>query len=393
MFDVERTTMKLRCSNCKNTIEFHEVKFPIDNDKGEKLIGCNLCKETVSILCDNPKESYIVSGASEIDYLDYDIHEPSNFPRINEVVVFEENFFDLNNSYDTGATQLYRCACKECNLEEIASTQFNKKWDEKLCEQISKYYTIDLKGYGCNPENAVIKINFKSNCKKEYSALFHTNYTEFLEFEHFRLGSIIESVSLESTLSRAFTKQESMDLLKKLISRWSLFYEKILIISPYIESSFVKGEKIKNTLFGIVEQFPKHKEAVIHTKTKTIKSFKKAVTSSYDLEYEFLEDWDLSLKAIDESQRINNSHAKMYIGVSRNISEILLGSANMANGPSLEVLHFYKLATDELNDRYLDSHLKKPLEFSSRLRSDVIFDENNQFQARELTKEELYSYL
>lgn len=83
----------------------------------------------------------------------------------------------------------------------------------------------------------------------------------------------------------------------------------------------------------------------------------------------------------------------MYIGVSRNVSEILLGSANMANGPSLEVLHFHKLLTYELNDRYLDSHLKKPLEFSSRLRSDVIFDENNQFQARELTKEELYSYL
>lgn len=393
MFDVKKTTMKIRCANCTNIIEFHELKFPNDNDKGEKIISCDSCKTEVSIICNNPDESYVVSGARKFDYLDYDINEPSSYPRISETVVFEENFFNLNNSYDTGATQLYRCECKECNLEEMAFTQFNAKWDKKLCEKISSYYNIDIKGYGCNPENAVIKINFHSNCKRVYSALFHTNYTEYLKFEDFRLGAIINSVNLENILSRTFTKQESMELLKKLISRWSLFYEKILIISPYIESSYAKGEKVRDTLFGIIEQFPKHKEAIIYTKTQTITSFKKSITSSYNLEYKFLEDWNLSLKAIDESQKINNSHAKMYIGVSRNISEILLGSANMANGPSLEVLHFYKLPTEDLNERYLDSHLKEPLKFPPHLRRDVIFDEENAFQARVFNKEELYSYL
>lgn len=355
MNDFKKTTMKLKCSNCKNTIEFHEIKFPIDNDFGEKIIECKSCNETLSITCKNPNESYVVSGASEVDYLDYDIDMPSNLTKINEILIFDENFFDLNPSYDIGATQLYICTCKKCNLEEMAYSTFENKWDKKLCEQIAKYYTIDLKGYGCNPENAVVKINFNSNCGKEYSALFHTNYTEFLKFEQFRLGSIVDAVSLENTLSRSYTKKESMDLLKKLISRWSLFYEKILLISPYIESSFAKGEKIKDTLFGIIEQFPKHKEANIHTKTQTIKSFKKAITTSYDVEYKFLEDWDLSIKAIDESRKNNNSHAKMYIGVSRDVSEILLGSANMANGPSREVIHFFKLSTDELNERYLDN--------------------------------------
>lgn len=393
MNDFKKTTMKLKCSNCKNTIEFHEIKFPIDNDFGEKIIECKSCNETLSITCKNPNESYVVSGASEVDYLDYDIDMPSNLTKINEILIFDENFFDLNPSYDIGATQLYICTCKKCNLEEMAYSTFENKWDKKLCEQIAKYYTIDLKGYGCNPENAVVKINFNSNCGKEYSALFHTNYTEFLKFEQFRLGSIIDAVSLENTLSRSYTKKESMDLLKKLISRWSLFYEKILLISPYIESSFTKGEKIKDTLFGIIEQFPKHKEANIHTKTQTIKSFKKAITTSYDVEYKFLEDWDLSIKAIDESRKNNNSHAKMYIGVSRDVSEILLGSANMANGPSREVIHFFKLSTDELNERYLDSHLAHPLEFSKKMRNDVIFDENDQFTARELNKDELYSYL
>lgn len=393
MNDFKKTTMKLKCSNCKNTIEFHEIKFPIDNDFGEKIIECKSCNETLSITCKNPNESYVVSGASEVDYLDYDIDMPSNLTKINEILIFDENFFDLNPSYDIGATQLYICTCKKCNLEEMAYSTFENKWDKKLCEQIAKYYTIDLKEYGCNPENAVVKINFNSNCGKEYSALFHTNYTEFLKFEQFRLGSIVDAVSLENTLSRSYTKKESMDLLKKLISRWSLFYEKILLISPYIESSFAKGEKIKDTLFGIIEQFPKHKEANIHTKTQTIKSFKKAITTSYDVEYKFLEDWDLSIKAIDESRKNNNSHAKMYIGVSRDVSEILLGSANMANGPSREVIHFFKLSTDELNERYLDSHLAHPLEFSKKMRSDVIFDENDQFTARELNKDELYSYL
>lgn len=394
MSDYNRRTMKLKCPFCKNTLEFHEVKFQVENDRGEKIVECNSCKDIFSIPCRNPRESRIVSGATDLKYIEYDDHtEASNYPRANQAVVFTENIFDLNHSYDLTTKQIYKCECGKCNLEELAYASFSRKWGEDLCVQIARYYSIDIKGYGYLPENAVIKINFKSSCGIENIALFHAKYTENLEKEHFRLGSIPNSKALEDTLSRTFTKKESMDVLKKLISRWSFFYEKILIISPYIEYTYAKGEKIKDTLFGIVEQFPEHKEAVIYTKTKTINEFKKSINSSFNIDYKFLKDWDLGLRAIEESQKINDSHAKMYIGISRDVSEILLGSANMANGPSLEVLHFYKLSTEQIKDRYLDSHLKEPLNFSSRLRSDVIFDENNEFQERELTKEELYSYL
>ncbi|AJB49281.1 hypothetical protein RR32_14580 [Acinetobacter nosocomialis] len=184
-----------------------------------------------------------------------------------------------------------------------------------------------------------------------------------------------------------------MEILKKLIARWGLFYEKILIISPYIESSYAGNEKIKDTLFSIIEQFPKNKDATIYTKTKTINVFKKAVSEAFDIGYDFLENYELSLPAIDGSKKINNSHAKLYIGVSRDKAELLAGSANLAEGPSLEVLDFKNLTTEQLNDRYLNDHLKEPLSFTKTTRNDVIFDENNSFKARCLDKKELYSFI
>lgn len=389
--------MKVKCphSSCTQTIEFHEVKFDVINDKGEKIIECSSCGKTSKIICLNPSEneSYIKSGAKEIRTIDYDVELPSDYLHATDIVVFTENFFDLNHSYDLNFLPLYKCKCGQCELEKLAYKAFEKNWNEHLCIEISKYYTIDIKGYGCNPENAVIKVNFLSDCGNEYSGIFYTNYTEFLEYDQFRLGSIPNAEPLVDRISRTFSKKDAMEILKKLIARWGLFYEKILIISPYIESSYARKGKIKDTLFSIIEQFPKNKDATIYTKTQTINVFKKAVSESFDIGYDFLENYELSLPAIDSSKKINNSHAKLYIGVSRDKAELLSGSANLAEGPSLEVLDFKNLRTDQLNDRYLNDHLKEPLSFTKATRDDVIFDENNSFKARCLEKAELYSFI
>lgn len=48
------------------------------NDDGEMICRCMGCNNSFSIQCKNPDESYIVSGAEKVDYLDYEVQPPSN---------------------------------------------------------------------------------------------------------------------------------------------------------------------------------------------------------------------------------------------------------------------------------------------------------------------------
>lgn len=392
--EFKKNYWKLKCPhpNCDSVTEFHEIVFPIENDKGEVIFQCQKCHHNFTFRCQNPEESYVQSDKStsvKINFIDYDLEEPSQLPIVQDAVLFQpDKLFKIKirHQFDYKQNQIYLCKCKQCNLEEMAYSEFFSKW-KVISSEISKYDNSELKGYGFKAEHSVIKINLWSKCNERYSAIFYTNYSygEYFEYENYLLANIQNADSLEETLSGTFTKTQCMDFLKKLIIRWGLFYEKILIISPYIESPFAKSEKVTDTFLDLISQIPKYKETTIYTKTQTLNFFKKHFGSVHG-NYEFYKEYDLGLPVLNNAKKINNSHAKLYIGMSSNNAELLLGSANIANGNSLEVINFRYLPTETLYKKYLDAHLKERILIEDNRNVDVLFDEDNNFSATKLDK-------
>ena len=392
-----KTYYKGKCPSCRSIIEFHSIHFTIDNDKGEMVSTCNNCEAMFRIVTRNPDESYIAYGARKNSSIDYETESASAYPDISEVVLFEGSLNDTMMIFDPNSKPLYVCSSCGEGLEKKAFSKLEET-SYKLIQAYHDYTTVDIKGYGFNPEKAIFKLNLICSCNKEYSAVFYKKYDHNgFDISDFNLGSIIGSTPLEKVIDGTMSKDDCMELLKKALVRWELLFDKILIITPFVGNQYLSDEKLIDTWFSILSQISKDKAKLI-TRSASLKKVKQAI-SNHIFDYEFLKDYDLSVTHIDKAIKLQPSHAKIYCGFSENYSEMIHGSANIAYGPSREQISFKSYGSyKDLYDSFLaplDIKDASALEYSNMQEngSNVLFEESEGFRAKQIQKEDFAGVL
>ena len=388
---------KGNCPHCEEVIEYHVTIFSVENDDGEMVCTCDACGEEISIPCLNPEDSYIISGATKDYALDYSYEAPSYLTEIYTMFEYNGDIFKDAPSYNSNTISLYSCETCDDNLELIAHQEIYEKFN-KFASAINDYTIIDIKGYGFLPEKVLVAINFKCSCRTEHKALFYKDYNHCgFSSDDFLLANITNTQDLNDKIDGTLTKSDSLEILKKIIVRWELVFDKTYLIFPYVGYYKSPADKTLKLWREILSQSHSPKLSIV-TKTQTLNSFKKAVTTEY-LDYKTLERFDFTPKAITSAIKNTNSHAKIYCGVSEDYVESISGSANIAQGPSAEQLTFKRYYSySDFHRRYLAPfNLKEIPEDLFPLKSThdchVLFDEDNNFKSQRLYKKQLSQLL
>lgn len=388
------------CPYCDNVIDYHELKFQVVNDTGEILAKCQGCENMIGIPCKNPDESYIVSGADKIGYLDYECEQPSNLEKIIVSFKYKGDIFRNNPKFDIEAYNLYKCPDCDDNLEKKAYETLAEQYPE-WGKKVYQYISEDISGYGYNAEKSIIKVDLTCSCGKNHSALFykkfdHRNFSD----DEFLLGNINKCIPLEDRIDGTITKSDFIELIKKLIIRWELLFDKTYLIFPYVGHTRSQNTELLELWEDIISQSNSNKLNII-TKTQTLNSYKDAVSAVFH-DYKTLSKFNFIPQVIEGAIKNTRFHAKIYCGVSENYVECLSGSANIAKGPTHEQLTFKSY---ENYDTFYDRFLK---EFDTRKVADdvfsiveknnsnkchVLFDQSEGYHHSQLEKSSLIAFI
>ena len=391
-----KNQFKGECPHCENVIDYHELKFPIENDKGEMIVQFQNCKKKFVIQCRNPYESYIVSGADKIDYLDYECESPSDLEKLKTSFKYRGDIFRTNPKFNCGVYSLYKCKTCNDNLEKLAYESMTleySEWSPKICQYISE----DISGYGYDAEKSILKINLTCSCKNNHSALFYKKF-DHCDFsdEDFLLGDISNCIALEDRIDGTITKTDFIELIKKLIIRWELLFDKTYLIFPYVGHTRSESNEILKLWQEIISQSNSNKLKII-TKTQTLNSYKNAVSDIFH-DYNILSKYKFTPQVIENAIRNTRFHAKIYCGVTDNYVECLSGSANIAEGPTHEQLTFkhydsydifYERFLKAFNTRNVADEVFKITESNTTKNTNVLFDQSENYLHSEIEKSTL----
>ncbi len=389
---------KGKCPQCQNIIEFHIIDFFIENDHGEMIATCDSCDNNFRIIAKNPCESYIQHGARKKESIDYEISPASKeLNTIQGVIEYNGNLNENDVIYDTSSKSLYNCSSCGESLEKAAFLKIESSF-ENICRSYNQYTTIDIKGYGFSPLNALYLLNIECECDTPHKAVFYKKYDHNgIAPADLNLAHITNAIALDSIIDGTMSKNDCMEFLKKVLIRWELFFDKILIITPFVGHQYLKEQQIIETWSSILYQITTNKTQII-TRTATLNTIKKAISNNI-CDYEILKEYELSNKHIDGAAKLQKSHAKIYCALTEGHCEIIHGSANIAYGPSKEQITFKSYPSFKaLYDNFIS-----PLEIKNFSEKDcsneffdesnVIFDEANEFSPEEVKSRDLIKIL
>ncbi|OGT20401.1 MAG: hypothetical protein A2522_09210 [Gallionellales bacterium RIFOXYD12_FULL_53_10] len=272
---------------------------------------------------------------------------------------------DLNQnswSFNYSAVPLYRCAKNASNLEMLAKNNLQTN----IAEILAAYGTAVnylLKG-GPRHDIALVRVPVTCPCRGKHTATFYTRLAMGTKnspssTNDFFLADVSGAV-MEETLDGIVSKNDAMDFLEKLVIRWNLLAEQVLIVSPFVGTTYMSYEDqlaIWSWLLGILNA----EKSVFLTRGATYTAYKKAMNSS-GVPVDLLEKFGLENKIIAMDVRKQDFHAKFFAAVSERGCEVMSGSANLVRGPSVENIVFRVMDKVKFTERYLDRmNLKKPL--------------------------------
>jgi hypothetical protein len=210
---------------------------------------------------------------------------------------------------------------------------------------------------------ALVRIPFTCACGGKHLATFYTRFamgcSSPRSADDFLLADV-SGAALEDTLDGIVSKDDAMDLLEKLIIRWNLLAEQILIVSPFVGTTYMSNEKQLAIWSWLLEMLDAVK-SVFLTRSATYTAYKTAMETD-GISVDLLERFGLENKIVAMDVRKQDFHAKFFAGVSEQGCEVMSGSANLVRGPSVENIGFRVMDKAKFDDRYLAKlNLKKRL--------------------------------
>ena len=355
-----KRSMVAKCPMCGKPHRYTNLRHPVSNDPGYWEVKCMGC---MRIFCipglHDVFNSYADAQFDIVNRSEDDVDE-SQHPVATEIAIYPLGLNHLALVYDLASCALYECPCGQ-QLDDLAYEQLGAEFED-IQREYMRHLNYAIKG-GFDAHYVTVDVVFKCACIRFYTATLYTRF-RIDPAERPRLGDYIladvSGVALGEVLDGVRSKTDAMDLLGKLILRWNLLADQILVASPFVGHQYMSAEKQLNIwtwLLGLLDP----KIAIFLTRSTTWSSYRKSLTAA-GLPSDELEKFGLENKVVSAGRSKQNFHAKFYAGISEDWSEVYAGSANLVRGPSIENTSFRHISRDSFDRRYLDRmELKEPL--------------------------------
>lgn len=397
---------KTFCSVCSAIITFSQVwtmevnagviTLPAQDDNGYILGGCNNCSHQFSIHVVNPDYSAFSEGASLIGYILEDeataeeIKKLAAFPNLTQVLSRELDMNRRSHVYDYAGRSLYECEKCSAGLDGFIFEELRRNF-KSIFSEFSDYYNWSLKhGRGLPPEYMFIRMSFNCLCGSRCVSFLSKPYVESFEFDEcdFSICNVVGAKPISQTISPGvYSKSQIMQWLHKLLVRWTVLFDKIYIIVPFVGHQWMKDQDLVDTWLELILRADPGKVRLV-TRKGQLNSFKRAYQQSKGIDYSLLEKLDLASRLLREVVPDSKFHAKIYGAVSKSGCEVFSGSANLLSGPSKEVMHFTELEDMEVFDDAFINPLSLTFNeeaWEAEKRYSLLFDGAENFSTRGAT--------
>lgn len=349
-----------QCPNCNNNIRLHPIKFPAINDFGGVVVKCKQCSEFSYFNTINPDELSISLGAYKIDTWDKETISEQDFikkyPNIKELKVglivvgdFEKREYSFNFKSD------YIYFCKSCGkeVETISNIQLLSKRNE-ITSTYSNLINYILANSSLERENLIIEIKCECNCKQSFTSFWSMKYElnnkQPLNFN--KLMLIGTDMPLKSDYINGIkSKSSCINILEKFIIRWNTVFSKLLIVTPFVGHQWMSKEQLIE-LWDWMKNYVNPEKTTLVTRTATFNKYKKAC-ADYGISLDLLNTFGINNPVITDFTRKTDFHAKVYVGYSTDKSEIIMGSFNLLNGPSMENISFNQIEYSKFIEKFI----------------------------------------
>ena len=341
-----------KCPRCGKPHRYTEIKFPVINDRGSWLVECNECEEPFVIDLRNPEESD-VGECNVLERFDDEISPyDGEAPRANDVAVYK---LDLNGDHPRFAYDLhpiYCCAKNSSGLERPAFDALSCAFED-ISKQCGQALNNFLAGRFPEVEHLVVTVDVPCTCSESHVATFyckfHVDPHKPISIEDMLLANVT-GTDLADVLSAIHTKSFLMDALDKLIVRWRLFCDQVLIAAPFVGHQYKKKPERLAIWEKLLAQLDTRR-TVFLTRAASFNEYKAALSDS-GLDHTVLERFGLENQIVAAGTRKQDFHAKVYIGLGQRC-EVLSGSANLVDGKSMENATFSVSTRARVEKRYL----------------------------------------
>ena len=340
-----------KCPHCKAPHDYVEVRFPVANDAGYWNIDCQACDKPFIIELENPRESaasYYVSERHEVAY-----EGPADCVA-TEIVAHDLNLNRTTHRFNFDAPPLYLCQQTGNNLETPARQALVGELDAiKAAYYVAISYA--LKGGTPDYQHVVVHIDVPCDCQAPHTATFYARFLTNGDIQASPDEYLLAGVSrsdLPERLDGLYSKSEIMAFLEKLIIRWHLIADQIIVASPFVGHQWLSKEAKMSTWTWLLSMLDPRKSVFI-TRKLELTTYKKVLEDVEGLNHEFLSEYGLESKLVSADTRRQDFHAKFFIGMAEDRCEVLSGSANLTTGPSIENISFKAISPKACHDKYI----------------------------------------
>lgn len=352
MTNVARKVVK--CPICQVPHHYNEIQFNAVNDYGYWRVQCDSCEKMFILSVKNPRESSMqrnwqVRERAECPY------QGSTEPVADNIAEHNLNLNAHSARFDYNAIPLYCCPVNGTNLETIAHKELAANIDT-IKNEYRNVVSFCLANRAPTYQYLVIRIAVPCGCGQHHTATYYAAFRlngTIQELPEEYLLADVTMTELENRIHGLFTKTEAMAILEKIIIRWNLISEKIIIAVPFVGHQYLsKADKLAYWQW-ILSVLDANKSVFITRKTART-AYKSVLADVDGLNYELLVEYGLENKLIAANTNKNDFHAKFFIGMHTAGCEALSGSANLVKGPSLENISLKNLPLAPCNAQYIN---------------------------------------
>lgn len=338
------------CPNCGAPHAYTQVRFRGGiNDDGGWSVSCSKCSFAFMMKVTNPFES---QARFKVDNRFEGDDALPKLPFCTEQVLHDLPASDFAPSFDYAGAALYRCPETGINLEHAALAALRVNF-----ESVTQAYRL-AENYLCSKgtfrgENAAVHVNVPCSCASRHTATFYTHFPiDFADrgIEAYLLADI-SGTNVADRLEGLFSKSDIMSFLSKLLIRWHLTCDQIIVASPFVGHQFDKQEEKLNRWSWLLSRLAPERATLI-TRSATFSAFR--TLNDGDVTYDLLKRYGLENKIISANVKKQDFHAKFFVGLAPEGCEVLSGSANLVHGSSIENITFSSMSKERCEERYLN---------------------------------------
>lgn len=338
------------CPKCKAPHAYSQVHFRGErNDHGHWIVNCAKCDKPFLIAVTNPAES---RAQFEIKNRLDDASEIPEFPLATDHILHDVPESEFFPSFDYGGAAVYRCSTTGLDLE-IAAHQALQGHFENITDAYRRAENYLCGKSAFSGKTAVVQVRVSCICKTQHIATFYTGFSiNFVKrpIETYLLADV-SGVEIADRLEGLYSKSDVMSFLSKLLIRWHLTCDRIIVATPFIGHQFDKPEQKMDRWSWLLSQLDPGRATLI-TRPATLNAFRKL--SDGDVTYDLLKRYGLENKIISANVKKQDFHAKFFMGLANEGCEILSGSANLVHGPSIENISFRSMSLERCQERYIN---------------------------------------